>query len=447
MNKLSTIKCSNRVFNNFDNNNNKFTCNNFNQNQLEYLKKNNLNLNFYNNYKYSIPYNIKPLKTLKYNNNFKNECSSNNKCSFISIQKNKNYCLGFKKSNLNVQSNLISNYKKKYDKILLNKKNINNNYIPSNIHNYIHNNIHNNKLFEIKDYNLNENDCQNECNNTLNCYDNLFLQAKDKISFYEKIKENYYPFNIKNNNYNIIKINKNLIPAYINNPSLFINIPDELINSFYILLPQKTSFIDISFNENCFLYITSTNHNLNKEFNEYKKLNIKINYENNFLNLYEKKFNKNQNFIMKFNSNYNYFIFISTFDINNSNIQILKRDTLNLNELKYSDIDYNCKYSNNNTCNDINIIEKFTNQDEEEYDKAYINYYNKLSELKPYGKQTLGNNFLNEIFSFIDRMLVFNPKNIINEKYENKYDKEKFLLLFLLFLIILFILFKKILKK
>jgi hypothetical protein len=111
---------------------------------------------------------------------------------------------------------------------------------------------------KLNDYNLNENDCQNECNNTLNCYDNLFLQAKDKISFYEKIKRKLYPFNIKNNNYNILKINNKLIPAYINNPSLFINIPDELKNTYYILLPQKTSIIDITFNENCFLYITST---------------------------------------------------------------------------------------------------------------------------------------------------------------------------------------------
>jgi hypothetical protein len=438
MNKLSTINCSNRFFNNFNNDNNKFICNNFNQNQLEYLKKNNPNLIFYNNYKFSIPNNIKPLKTLKNNINFKKQCSINNNCSFISIQKNKNYCLGFKKSNLNVKSNLIFNNEKKYDKFFLNKKLINkNNYIPSNIHN-------NNKLFEINDYNLNEDDCQNKCDNTQDCYDNLFLKAKDKISFYKKIKENYYPFIIKNNNYNIVKINNKLIPAFINNPSLFINIPDELTNTYYILLPQKVSFIDIKFNEKCYLYITSTNNNLNKEFNEYKKLNIKIEYKNNFLNLYEIIIEKNKNFIKKFNENFNYFVFISTFDINQNLIQIFKKDTLNLNELKYTDIDYNCKYSNEkNICQNIDTIEKFTNQ---EYDEKYINYYNQLNKLGPYGKQTLGNNFLNGIFSFIDGMLLFEPKNLIREKYENKLDKEKFLLLFLLFIIITFIIFKKILK-
>jgi hypothetical protein len=444
MNKLSTINCSDRLFNNFDNNNNKFICNNFNQNQLEYLKKNNPNLIFYNNYNFSIPNNIKPLKTLKNNNNFKNECSINNNCSLISIQKNKNVCLGFKKSNLNVQSNLISNYENKYDKVFLNKKLINkNNYIPINIHN-------NNKIFEINDYNLNENDCQNKCKNNNDCYDNLFLKANDKISFYNEIKEKYYPFIINNNNYNILKIKNKSIPAFINNPSLFINIPYELINTYYILLPQKVSFIDIKFNEKSNIYITSTNNNLNNEFNEYKKLNIKIEYQKNFLNLYEIIINKNQNFIKKFNPNFNYFVFISTFNINQNLIKILKKDTLNFNELKYSDTNYNCKYSDeNNICQNMNTIEKFTIQEEEdddEYEKEYINYYNKLSELGPYGKQTLGNNFLDGIFSFIDEMLLFKPKNLIREKYENKLDKEKFLLLFLLLIIIIFIIFKKILK-
>jgi hypothetical protein len=403
MNPLSYIKCSDRFVNNFDPNNNQYICNNFNNNSKNKFDSKN-NFIFYNNYNYSIPNNIKPYKTLLYNQNFKTDCSNDPNCSFISISKNKNSCIGF--------------------------------------------NNKNKKVFEKKNYDYTKIDCDNECLNNISCTKSKFIKPKEAISFYNKINsQNSFPIKINSNNYKIIKLMNLVNTAFINNFSSQIKIPNVLLYTFFILYPQKLDLIDITFNDDCWLYLATTNPDISIEF---KKMNEKIKYNDNELNLYEKKFNKDDKFILNLNKNFEYFVFISNYDITQKQIQILQKDIMDQNNLKYSDSSHNCKFSlEKNMClnNNMQIKENFENQEEENDDTEY---YQHISNLDTYGKKTLGSSFLNGIFSYIDNLLLFKPKNMIKEQFNNthslKTSNEKFLLLFLIFSILILIIYKKILK-